>query len=76
MENFTYAMDDVIHSINSDHRFMTILHTDTHEETINVKDIYFIEIAGGKRQLLSFHFLEHIGESRGNLNDLVFRLSE
>jgi DNA-binding LytR/AlgR family response regulator len=76
MENFTYAMDDVIHSINSDHRFMTILHTDTHEETINVKDIYFIEIADSKRQLLSFHFLDHIAESRGTLNDWADRLSE
>ena len=60
MENFTYVMDDVIHSINSDHRFMTILHTDTHEETINVKDIYFIEIA----------------DSRGTLNDWADRLAE
>ena len=55
---------------------MTILHTDTHEETINVKDIYFIEIADSKRQLLSFHFSDHIAESRGTLNDWADRLSE
>lgn len=75
-ENFTYVMDDVIRSINADHRFMTILHTDTHEETINVKDIYFIEVANSKRQSLSFHFSDHIAESRGKLSDWVDKLTE
>lgn len=68
-EVFIAIMNDIISTIESEHKLVTLLYTDKTEETINIKDIRYIDVADGKKGILCFHFFNHITLAKGKLAD-------
>lgn len=74
-EIFTKIMNDIVTTIKSEHKLITLLHTDETEEAINIKDIRFIDVADGKKGILCFHFFNHTTLTKGKLTDWSNKLS-
>lgn len=75
-EIFTQTMDDIISTIKSEHKLVTLIHTDETEEAINIKDIRYINVADGKKGILCFHFFNHKTFTKGKLTDWSYKLSD
>jgi hypothetical protein len=69
-------MEDIISNIYEEHKLITLLPTDDKEETINIKDIRFIEVVNGKKELLCFHVFNHSCFCRGKLTTWTSKLKE
>lgn len=74
-EIFTEIMNDIVTTIESEHKLITLLHTDEKEEAINIKDIRYIDVADGKKGILCFHFFNHAALTKGKLTDWSNKLS-
>jgi DNA-binding LytR/AlgR family response regulator len=73
---FSKVMEDIISNIYEEHKLITLLPIDDKEETINIKDIRFIEVVNGKKELLCFHFFDHSCFCRGKLSTWTSKLKE
>jgi len=73
---FIETMNDIIFTIEREYKLVTLLHTDKAEETINIKDIRYIDVADGKKGLLCFHFFNHSTLTKGKLTDWSNKLSD
>lgn len=73
---FIRTMDDIISTIESEHRLVTLINTGEKEETINIKDIYFISVEDGKKGILCFHFFNTKKTAKGTLQEWSIKLSD
>ena len=67
-ETFTNIMNDILSAIQSEHKLVTLLHTDCSEETVDLGDILCIEVTDGKKELLDFHLFDHILHAKGKIS--------
>lgn len=73
---FSKTMHDIVSTIESEHRLITLIHTDTTEETINIKDIRYIDVHDGKKGILCFHFFTHKTLAKGKLAEWELKLAD
>lgn len=74
-EVFIRTMYDIVSTIESEHKLVTLINTGEKEETINIKDIYFIDVEDGKKGLLCFHFFNTKKTTKGTLQEWIKKLS-
>lgn len=61
-------LDDIIIEINESQLLYTLVSTEEKMETINIKDILYIEVTDGKRGILCFHFANRSVFIKGTLS--------
>lgn len=65
LEKVIHLMNNIIQDIEDEKILRTLIQNDQSEETINLKDVLYIETADGKRELLQFHFHDRCITTRG-----------
>lgn len=67
LQTIYQLLDDIIVEINEDQLLYTLISTDEKMETINIKDILYIEVTDGKKGILCFHFANRSVSIKGTL---------
>ena len=75
-DTFTNTINDIIATIDSEHKLVTLLCTDKAEETIDIKNVLFIDVEDSKRGILCFHFFDHNLFAKGKLSAWEEKLSD
>lgn len=65
LEKVIHLMNNIIQDIEDEKVLRTLIQNDQSEETINLKDVLYIETADGKKELLQFHLLDRCINTRG-----------
>ena len=72
---FIRTMNDIISSIESENRLVTLINIGERDETVNIKDIYYIDVEDSKKEILTFHFFNKKKTTKGTLQDWLKKLS-
>lgn len=75
-EAFKHVMNDIIATTEREYKLVTLLRTDKTEETINIKNVLYIDVKDGKKGILCFHFFHHQLLTKGKLSEWSSRLSD
>lgn len=75
-EKVHQIMDEIIHEITEEQILYTLIQTDETEKTVNIKDIFYIDVSNGKKGILCFHFYDTVIQTRGKLTDWTDKLQE
>ena len=67
-------MDQIMEEIEVNEQYYTIIGNDNREWPVFLKDIYYIEIADSKREMLQFYFADHDICAKGMLSDWTKQL--
>lgn len=76
LEKVIHLMNNIVRDIDDEKILRTLIRGDHSEETVNLKDILYIETIDGKKELLQFHFNDRCITTHGLISKWEKELAE